>query len=94
MVLRIGASEISISPPNGRSSSKIRKIAPETESAQRNRVAMTVAQECVIGTAESQAREQLLAPAIAGKGAGLAHQRKNDVMIIDARIPPAAQPRQ
>src|SRR5262245_11314944 len=41
--LRSGALESRISPSNGWSSSRIRKIAPDTESAQTNRVASTVA---------------------------------------------------
>jgi hypothetical protein len=43
MALRKGASEICSRPENGLSSSRIRKTAPETDSAQTNRVAMTVA---------------------------------------------------
>jgi hypothetical protein len=38
----MGSSEIRISPPNGWSSWRIRKIAPATETAQTKRTAMTV----------------------------------------------------
>src|SRR5215467_462576 len=40
--VRSGALDICMNPWKGRSSSRIRKIAPETESAQTNRVATTV----------------------------------------------------
>src|SRR5215467_14806052 len=42
MTLRSGASEICSRPENGLSSSRMRKIAPETDSAHTNKVAITV----------------------------------------------------
>ena len=48
----------------------------------------------IVGAPEDETREQLLAPAVAGKGAGLLHQRPDHVMIIDPRPALAAQPRQ
>src|ERR1700693_1900595 len=52
------------------------------------------AAQCIVGASEDETREQLLAPAVAGKGAGLLHQRPDYVMIIDPRPVLAAQPRQ
>src|ERR1700731_91659 len=48
----------------------------------------------IVGASEDETREQLLAPAVAGKGTGLLHQRPDYVMIIDPRPALAAQPRQ
>ena len=48
----------------------------------------------VVRVTKGQRREQLLAPAIAGEGAGLLHKRPDHVMIIDARRALAADSRQ
>jgi hypothetical protein len=48
----------------------------------------------VVGGAETARREQLLAVAVVGQGAGLADQRVDHVPVIDPLLLPPAQPRQ
>ena len=48
----------------------------------------------VVGGAETAGREQLLAVAVVGQGAGLADQRVDHVPVIDPLFLPPAQPRQ
>ncbi len=43
----------------------------------------------IVGAAELQAREQRLAEHIAAEGAGLAHQRVDDVSVVDLVLPAA-----
>jgi hypothetical protein len=50
--------------------------------------------QSVVGHAKTAGREQLVAVAVVGKGAGLAHQRVNDVPVIDAVLAAATQTRQ
>ena len=46
----------------------------------------------VVGQPEVHGGKQLLPEAVAGKGAGLAHQRPNDVAVIDVGFPLATHP--
>src|SRR6202034_4077715 len=48
----------------------------------------------IVGAPEDETREQLLAPAVTGKGAGLLQQRPDYVMIINPLPALPAQPRQ
>ena len=46
----------------------------------------------VVGQPEVHGGKQLLPEAVAGKGSGLAHQRPNDVAVIDVGFPLATHP--
>jgi hypothetical protein len=48
----------------------------------------------VVGQPEAARREQVVAVAVVGEGARLAHQPVDDVPVVDAMLAPAAQPRQ
>src|SRR5438270_646103 len=52
-----------------------------------------VALECVVGTAEGQAGKEIVAVAIVSERAGLAHQRPDDVAVIDGMLTGPEQPR-
>jgi len=48
----------------------------------------------VVGPAEAAGREQVVAVAVVGEGARLAHQPVDHVAVLDAMLAPTAQPRQ
>ena len=48
--------------------------------------------EGVVGQTEVAGWKQLLPEAVAGKGPGLAHQRPDDVSVIDVGLPLTAPP--
>src|ERR1700680_1243889 len=52
------------------------------------------AAQSIVGAAKHQAREQFLAPAVTGEGPRLAHQRPDDVPIVDMRLAFVVQARQ
>jgi hypothetical protein len=51
-------------------------------------------QQPVVGQPEAARREQVVAIAVVGERARLAHQPVDDVPVVDAMLAPAAQPRQ